>query len=281
MNINTRYVELHHLQNRSSTSVLTALKSIFNKLTIKSLESNEGKSFISSDILNYLKKHKIDYYVITGQQHQTLGIIDRFIRIMCDYLTKNEPTDDSKIKRFVSAYNHTIHNETGLSPKQRQNDKQLEVNYMITKLSEQANVENKSGYKVDVGDKVRLIESKHTMKKTRYNVTPYYFIISDIQGKSITISAADESVKTVTRSRIIRLKSNEINTLKQAKTIPGTSLGSVVEILSYNAKKDTYKVKCEIENGPDYIDIISAKELRANKPLIMSQLEFDYFYKQK
>jgi hypothetical protein len=64
-----------------------------------------------------------------------------------------------------------------------QKDKQLEVNYIITKLSEQANVENTPGYKLDIGDKVRLIESQHTMKKTRYNVTPYYFIISDIGGK--------------------------------------------------------------------------------------------------
>jgi hypothetical protein len=97
----------------------------------------------------------------------------------------------------------------------------------------------------------------------------------------ITISAADGSVKTVTRSRVISLKSNEVNTTKQAKTISGTSPGSIVEIISYNAKKDTYKVRFEVENGPDYIDIISAKELRANKPLIMSQLELEYFDKQK
>jgi hypothetical protein len=189
---------------------------------------------------------------------------------MRDYLKKNEPADDYKIIRFVNAYNNTLHNETGLSPKQMQNDKQLEVNYIITQLSEQANVENTSGYKLDIGDKVRLIESTHTMKKTRYNVTPYYFIISDIQGKSITISAADGSVKTVTRSRIISVKSNEINTIKQAKTTTGTSRGSIVEILSYNSKKDTYKVRFEVENAPNYIDIISAKELRANKPLVMS-----------
>jgi hypothetical protein len=80
------------------------------------------------------------------------------------------------------------------------------------------------------------------MKKTIYNVTPYYFIISDIQGKSITISATDGSVKTVTRSRIIPVKSNEITTIKQAKTITDTSRGSIVEIISYNANKDTYKV---------------------------------------
>jgi hypothetical protein len=119
------------------------------------------------------------------------------------------------------------------------------------------------------------------MKKTRYNITPFYFIIWDIQGKSITISATDGSVKTVTRSRIVPLKSNKITSIKQAKTIPGTSRGSIVEIISYNTKKDTYKVRCEVENGPDYIDVISAKELRANEPLIMSQLEFEYFDKNK
>jgi hypothetical protein len=199
---------------------------------------------------------------------------------MRDYLKKNEPADNSKIKGFVNNYNHTIHKETGVSPIQMQNDKQLEVNYIIDKLSEQANVENQPEYKVEVGDKVRLIESKHTMKKTRYNVTPFYFIISDINDKSITISATDGSVKTVTRSRIIPVKSNEINTIKQAKTISGTSRGSIVEIISYNPKKNTYKVRFEVEgSGSDYIDIISAKEFRANKPLVMSQLELEYFDK--
>jgi hypothetical protein len=72
---------------------------------------------------------------------------------MRDYLKKNEPADDSKITRFLNAYNHTIHNETGLSPKQMQNYKQLENEYTINKLSKQANIENKPGYKVDVGDK--------------------------------------------------------------------------------------------------------------------------------
>jgi hypothetical protein len=46
---------------------------------------------------------------------------------------------------------------------------------------------------------------------------------------------------------------------KQAKTISGTSLGSIFEILSYNVKKDTYKVRFEVENGEDYIDKMNEK----------------------
>jgi hypothetical protein len=37
----------------------------------------------------------------------------------------------------------------------------------------------------------------------------------------------------------------------------------------------------EGSSSDDYIDIISAKELRANKPLLKSQLELEYFDKQK
>jgi hypothetical protein len=55
----------------------------------------------------------VDYYVITEQQHQTLGIRGKFIITMHDYLKKNEPTDDSKIKKFFNAYNNRIHNERG------------------------------------------------------------------------------------------------------------------------------------------------------------------------
>jgi hypothetical protein len=101
ININTRYVELHYLQNKSSNSVLNVLKYIFNKLTIISLESDEEKSFLPFDILSYLKKHKVDYYVTNEQHHQSLGIIDRFIRTMRDYLKKNEPSNNDNIIYFL------------------------------------------------------------------------------------------------------------------------------------------------------------------------------------
>jgi hypothetical protein len=69
--------------------------------------------------------------------------------------------------------------------------------------------------------------------------------------------------------------------LKQTKTIPGLSRGSVIEILSYHRKKDSYKVSFEVKDDEDYIDTISAKELRVNKPLKMSQLDLEYFENQK
>jgi hypothetical protein len=48
-------------------------------------------------------------------------------------------------------------------------------------------------------------------------VTPFYFVISNINDKNITISAADVSAKTITRSRVLQLKSSEMNSLTQVK----------------------------------------------------------------
>jgi hypothetical protein len=55
------------------------------------------------------------------------------------------------------------------------------------------------------------------LKKTRYNVTPFYFIISDITGKSITTAATDGSVKTIKKLRVIPMKSNELNSLNKQR----------------------------------------------------------------
>jgi hypothetical protein len=65
---------------------------------------------------------------------------------MLDYLKKNEPAGNSKINNFISTYNHTIHKKTGITPIQMQNNKAFEVNYIVYKLKEQANIENKLGY---------------------------------------------------------------------------------------------------------------------------------------
>jgi hypothetical protein len=167
-----------------------------------------------------------------------------------------------------------------------QNNKNLKVEYIIESISKQDSIEHSTpGYQLNINDKVRLIEKNKTfLKKTRYNVTPFYFTIVAITGKQITISAADGSVKTVTRSRIIPIRFQE-STMKEAKTIGSGNnnvvRGTISEILKYNPKNDTYKVKYDMPNEePEYIDNIKSKELRVNNPLIYSILELEFFDNQ-
>jgi hypothetical protein len=164
-----------------------------------------------------------------------------------------------------------------------QNNKNREVEYLIESINKQDSIEHSTpSYQLNINDKVRLIEKNKTLlKKTRYNVTPFYFTISDINGQQITISAADGSVKTVTRSRIIPIRSHEW-LMKEDKTIEsGTNnnvvRGTISEILKYKPKNDIYKVKYDMPDKSEYIDNSKSKELRANKPLIYSKLELEFF----
>jgi hypothetical protein len=86
--------------------------------------------------------------------------------------------------------------------------------------------------RLTVNGKVRLIESKKTLKKVRYKVSPYYDTRKNFPVKLITINAADDSVKAVNRSRIITV--NTTTTIKEANSIKGNeSQRSVIDILKF------------------------------------------------
>jgi hypothetical protein len=74
------------------------------------------------------------------------------------------------------------------------------VQYIVESINKQNEREMITPiYKMTVNIKVRLIESM----KTRYNLSSYYYMITDISRKSITSSRTDGSVKTITRLQII------------------------------------------------------------------------------
>jgi hypothetical protein len=64
------------------------------------------------------------------------------------------------------------------------------VEYIIESINKQSKIETITfNYKLVANDKVRLIEPQKALKKTRHNVNPFYYMINDVLGKSITISA--------------------------------------------------------------------------------------------
>jgi hypothetical protein len=89
ININTRFAVQESIPNWSTAYILSALKSIFKKLKLKSLESDEEAAFVAKSVLKYLKKKDIDYYVVTEQRNNNISIIDRFIRTLPDWMLGN------------------------------------------------------------------------------------------------------------------------------------------------------------------------------------------------
>jgi hypothetical protein len=55
----------------------------------------------------------------------------------------------------------------------------------------------------------------------------------------------DASVKTLTRSQVIPIDAS--TKIKEAKIIAGESICSVIEILKYSPKKDSFQVKFDFQ----------------------------------
>jgi hypothetical protein len=134
ININTRFVVLESIPDKTTASILIDLKSMFKKLKLKPLELDEEVSFVSKPVLKYLDKKNLDYYVVTEQRHNNLSIIDRFIRTLSNWMRKNKSISDFKINKFIKTYNKTIHQSRGVSLSQMQDNKNLEVQYIIDSI---------------------------------------------------------------------------------------------------------------------------------------------------
>jgi hypothetical protein len=95
--------------------------------------------------------------------------------------------------------------------------------------------------------------------KTIYKVTQFSYPILNISEKLIPISAADKSVKTVTRSQFIPI---DVPTkIKETKLIAEASRRLIIETLKNYSKMDFYKGKFDLpyDNEP-YNDTIKAEE---------------------
>jgi hypothetical protein len=112
------------------------------------------------------------------------------------------------------------------------------------------------------------MESKRAMKKTIFKVTFYYFTITNISEKSITISAADSPIKSIMILQKVLVKSFNA-TIKTVKIIEVISRESIIEILKLHPKRDISNAKFQIFDRYNFnINKIKEKVLMVNKPLI-------------
>jgi hypothetical protein len=87
-----------------------------------------------------------------------------------------------------------------------EDSKDLEVQFMIESTNKQNKIETTTpNYKLNVNNKVKLIEPNKALKKTRNDISPYDYTIIDIPVKSITISDADGMLKQLLNLRLFML----------------------------------------------------------------------------
>ncbi len=129
IHINSKYVVAYPLEGKRTIDLLQILKVFTDEFKCVSLTSDEEKAMISKEVTEFLASKKISQRVVLEQHHESLSVIDRFIRTLRDMNTVTEKTEresgDKKYRNFtvkrmnklLNIYNNTEHSRTRCKPK--------------------------------------------------------------------------------------------------------------------------------------------------------------------
>ena len=277
ININTRYGYISKpIKNKSVHEVLPEIKIFVDRFKPQIISCDNEPAFTSKDTVDYLISKDIELRIITEQLHSSLGIINRFCRTIRDMLFKSKSLT---LDEAIEIYNNSYHRMIGMKPRDMQNDSELEEMYISRSIFENKAKIKKLHENIKVGSKVRFInEYENKLKKIRYKLSPYYYIVDSIDNFKAAIMAKDGSIKSVPLYRIVKLKPSETR-IQFAETIDGTSRGVIDEIIDYNTKNKSAKVKFTLPDGNHQIQTIPVRYLREQIPTRVSDLEMEFLKK--
>ena len=160
-----------------------------------------------------------------------------------------------------------------------QHDSELEEMYISKCIFENKGKIKKLHENIKPGTKVRFInEYENKLQKIRYRLSPYYYIVDSIDNFKAAIMAKDGSVKSVPLYRIVKLKPTETK-IPYADSIDGVERGAIEEIVDYNVKNKSAKVKFKLPDGKFQSQSIPVRYLREQIPTRVSDLEMEFLEK--
>ena len=268
INVNTRKAYVYQMKNKGTSEVLRCLQEFVNEAHPNQLTSDQDTAYLSQAVIDFMLKNHIDYHTTEDNNHNILGIINRFIKTLRDHV--DNINDINEVKQFIDAYNKQPHASTGIAPNKF--TAKDEIDY-ITKMSfKEYKVRAQDDYKLKVGDKVRIVYDNKPLQKKRTNLSKEHYIIDSIEGNGYVIKSKDESIAYYPRHKLVKDSSGPF-----AETLDGGKRGIIKEILEYYPKTDKYKV-IYTDNS---VDTIKAKNLRETNPTSLGILERSYWSKNK
>lgn len=89
ININTRKAYAYPMEGKTAPQVRLALEKFIKDVPeVKSIESDQDSAYLSNTVLDFMKKHNIKYTTTTDDNHNNLGIVNRFMRTIRDMAAK-------------------------------------------------------------------------------------------------------------------------------------------------------------------------------------------------
>jgi hypothetical protein len=188
----TRKAYITAMKNKDAESVLNAFKSMTPNYKPNFITSDTDRSFMSRSFQEYLtQKNILHQTVIASNDHNALGIIDRFTRTLKTVLNKMFIVNDNvnwttHINQIIERYNNSPQSPLeNLTPVQAA---KFENQNLIATINK-AKIDNKppkSEFKE--GDIVRVRIDKTFRKGTDPRYSDETYVISTIQGKRMTLN---------------------------------------------------------------------------------------------
>ena len=265
ININTRKAYCYSMKGKGAKEVARALKQfIKDEPEIYSITSDQDASYLSNEVLQIMKDNNIIYTTTEDNNHNVLGIINRFMRTIRDMVGENRFINENEMNNLIDAYNNSPHRSLDYKAP---ND--------ITKIDEKNYIKNKynnNPYDFKPNDRVRIVQAKEPFSKRRNKVSKEAYIVDSKAGNQFIIKSKDESIDKLPGYRLIKTQNKNI-----AETLKGGKRGIVEKIISYDTKKNKYKIK--YSEGTE--DIIPARNLREGAPTKLSNMELEFWSKRK
>lgn len=282
--VNNRYAVVNALNSKDAEDVRQSLLNFILQYHPVKLTSDQEPAFMEKQNLQMMDDMKVLLQTVPDSNHSTLGIIDRFIRTLRDM---NRPTDNDKqsndktfrhfsietMINLVDLYNNTFHNSIGCTPKEMFDDKELEKEYIFKCMDKNEKQKKIKDFELKDGEHVRYIIARDPMNKKRYQVSNESYIIAGKEGNHYILQAKDGSTIIKPRFQLIVADPQKY---KLANTIDGSSKMVLKEILSFDQRRNRYKVKFLKPGGGEVISTVPVSFLRGRFPQKMTKIEKDF-----
>ena len=309
INVNTRKAYAYPMKGKGAAEVLKALKTFKKEVKdIYSILSDQDAAYLSAEVRNWMSENNIHHYTVTDDNHNNLGIINRFMRTIRDkaydkeifdpklwnYLTPEgdfkggakanyDPTkfiNKNQMQELIEAYNDTPHKS--LRTKIVKSGKKKIMKYAPNDMNNELEQDYIQRKKVDTvpydfkeGDKVRVVADNNKFGKKRRAVSDETFTVDGRSGNLFRVIAENHAVNEYPGYRIVHASN-------KGKRIAGTDIkagkrGKLERIESYNRKTNKYHVIWE----GNYPDDIPPSYLREGNPTKLSREERIFWMKQK
>ena len=121
INVNSRKGYAYPMANKGLNDVLKALNQWIEETPAppETMTSDQDAAYLSTAVVKWLRQHKIDLKTTTENNHNMLGIINRFIRTIRDmhfHKYRSRIFSAESMEKCVRAYNNSVHSSTGVAP---------------------------------------------------------------------------------------------------------------------------------------------------------------------